>query len=120
MSLEQRLASLEDTIRQLTVQIRELTDIYIGAVEAGELSGLIPAAVKIRNRRKDKNSEFREYSLLDARQAFMEYHRIYGERISLKWLENFEIKTVTELSEEDINRFCYETKAEILAYTDEH
>jgi len=113
MSLEQRLESLEDTIRQLTVQVRELTDIYIGAVEAGELNGLIPAAVKIRNRRKDKNSEFREYSLLDARQAFMEYHRAFGEKNSIAWLKTFEIKTITELNTEDINRFCFETKAEI-------
>lgn len=118
MSLEQRLSSLEDTIRQLTVQIRELTDIYIGAAEAGELNGLIPAAVKIRNRRKDKNSEFREYSLLDARQAFMEYHRIFGERNSEEWLNKFEIKTITELSEEDINRFCFETKAEVQDHAD--
>lgn len=119
MSLEERLASLEDTIRQLTVQVRELVDVYIGAVEAGELNGLIPAAVKIRNRRKDKNSEFREYSLLDARSAFMDYHRIFGERDSEEWLKKFgDIKTVTELSEEDINRFCYETKAEIQDHTD--
>jgi len=118
VSLEQRLESLEDTIRQLTVQVRELTDIYIGAVEAGELNGLIPAAVKLRNRRKDKNSEFREYSLLDARQTFMEFHRIYGELKSKLWLDKFEIQNITQLNNEDINRFCYETKAEIQDHTD--
>ena len=105
--LEHRIQSLEDSIKQLTIQIRELTDIYIGAAEAGELSGLIPAAVKIRNRRKDKNSEFREYSLLDARQTFMQFHRIFGEKRSEEWLKEFMIETITDLSDEDINRFVY-------------
>ena len=112
--IEDRIQRLEDAIRQLTIQIRELTDIYIGAAEAGELNGLIPAAVKIRNRRKDKNSEFREYSLLDARQIFMSYHRIFGEKVSLEWLKKFNINTITDLSDEDINRFVFETKNELI------
>ena len=112
--IEDRIQRLEDAIRQLTIQIRELTDIYIGAAEAGELNGLIPAAVKIRNRRKDKNSEFREYSLLDARQIFMSYHRIFGEKKSEEWLIKFNIKTITDLSDEDINRFVFETKNELM------
>ena len=112
--IENRMQRLEDAIRQLTIQIRELTDIYIGAAEAGELNGLIPAAVRIRNRRKDKNSEFREYSLLDARQIFMQYHRIFGEKKSEEWLKKFSIKTITELSDEDINRFVFETKNELM------
>ena len=112
--IENRMQRLEDAIKQLTIQIRELTDIYIGAAEAGELSGLIPAAVAIRNRRKDKNSEFREYSLLDARQTFMSYHRIFGEKVSEEWLLKFNIKTITELSDEDLNRFVFETKNELM------
>ncbi len=111
--LEHRLQSLEDSIKQLTIQIRELTDIYIGAAEAGEMSGLIPAAVEIRNRRKDKNSEFREYSLLDARQTFMQFHRIFGAKKSYEWLKEFNIQNITELSDEDINRFVFETKNEM-------
>jgi hypothetical protein len=115
VTLEDRLDRLDNTLRQLTLQIRELTDVYIGAAEAGELSGLIPAAVKIRNRRKDKNSEFREYSLLEARQIFMEYHRVFGDEDSEEWLAKFFITTITDLSDEDINRFCLETKDHLSA-----
>ena len=69
--IEKRMQSLEDSVKQLTIQIRELVDIYIGSAETGELSGLIPAADRIRNRRKDKNSEVRECSLLDDRKIIM-------------------------------------------------
>ena len=112
--IEKRMQSLEDSIKQLTIQMRELTDIYIGAAEAGELSGLIPAAVRIRNRRKDSNSEFREYSLLDAREIFMQFHRIFGEKVSEEWLKKFHIKTITDLNDVDLNRFVFETKGELM------
>ena len=111
--IEKKLNDLTDAVRQLTVQIRELTDLYIGAIEAGDISGLIPAAVKLRNKRKDKNSEFREYSLLDARAIFMDYHRVFGEIRSEEWLKKFNITTITNMAEEDINRFVYETKYEL-------
>ncbi len=108
--IEQKLDRLTDAVVQLSIQIRELTDLYIGAIEVGDISGLIPAAVKLRNRRKDKNSEFREYSLLDARSIFMEYHRTFGELEAEKFLEKFGITTVTMINDEDVNRFVYELK----------
>ena len=105
--IEQKIDRLTESIVQLTVQVRELTDLYIGAIEIGDVSGLIPAAVKLRNRRKDKNSEFREYSLLDARSIFMDYHRTFGELESEKFLKKYGVTTVTSLSDEDINRIVY-------------
>ena len=111
--IEKKIDHLTDAIMQLSVQIRELTDLYIGAIEVGDISGLIPAAVKLRNRRKDKNSEFREYSLLDARSIFMDLHRSFGELEAEKFLKKFNITTVTQLNEEDINRFVYEAKTEM-------
>ena len=108
--IEQKIDRLVEVIIQLSVQIRELTDLYIGAIEAGDISGLIQAAVKLRNKRADKHSEFREYSLLDARSIFMDYHRIFGELESEKFLKKFHVTTVTQLNEEDINRFVYDLK----------
>ncbi len=116
--IEQKIDRLVEAINQLSVQVRELTDLYIGAIEAGDISGLIPAAVKLRNKRADRNSEFREYSLLDARSIFMDYHRIFGELESEKFLKKFNITTVTSLNDEDINRFVYECKATMAAAED--
>jgi len=109
--IEQKLDRLTEAILQLAVQIRELTDLYIGAIEVGDISGLIPAAVKLRNKRADRNSEFREYSLLDARSIFMDYHRSVGELEAEKFLKKFKITTVTQLNNEDINRFVFDLKA---------
>ncbi len=111
--IEDRMDKLNDSIRQLSVQIRELTDLYIGAIETGEMSKLIPIAVKLRNKRKDSKSEFREYSLLDARSIFMDYHRIFGELDSEKLLKRFNVTTVTNINDEDINRFVREVTAEM-------
>jgi len=105
MGIEQRLGSLEDAILQLTVHIRELTDIYIGAIEMGDMSKLTPIAVKLRNRRADRKGKVREYSLQDARSAFMEYHRTFGERKSEDLIKKFAIETISQLASEDINRF---------------
>ncbi len=105
MGIEQRLGSLTDAILQLTVQVRELTDIYIGAIEMGDMSKLTPIAVKMRNRRADRKQEPREYSLGDARAKFMEYHHTFGEAKSLVLLSDFSINTVSHLASEDINRF---------------
>lgn len=111
--IEQKLDRLTEAVIQLSIQIRELTDLYIGAVEADDLTSLIPAAVALRNKRKDRNSEFREYSLLDARSIFMDLHRSVGELESEKFLKRFGITTVTQLNDEDINRFVYDIKAEM-------
>ena len=108
--IEQKIDRLNDSVLQLTVAIRELTDVYVGVVEAGEASRMLPAAVKIRNRRKDKNSEFREYSLLDARSIFMDWHRSVGELEAEKFLKSFNATTVTNLADEDINRFVHTLK----------
>ena len=108
--IEQKLDRLTEAVIQLSIQIRELTDLYIGAIEADDLTGLIPAAVKLRNKRKDRKSEFREYSLLDARSSFMDLHRSIGELEAEKFLKKFNITTVTQLNDEDINRFVYEIK----------
>ncbi len=105
MGIEQRLGSLTDAILQLTVQVRELTDIYIGAIEMGDMSKLTPIAVKLRNRRADRKGEIREYSMQDARKWFMEYHHAFGEKKSEVLLEGFDIKTVSHIASEDINRF---------------
>jgi len=109
--IEQKLDRLTEAVLQLAVQIRELTDLYIGAIEAGDLTSLIPAAVALRNKRKDRNSEFREYSLLDARSIFMDLHRSVGELEAEKFLVKFNITTVTQLNDEDINRFVFECRA---------
>lgn len=105
MGIENRLGSLEDAILQLTVQVRELTDIYIGAIEMGDMSKLTPIAVKLRNRRADQKGKVREYSLQDARTWFMEYSRNFGEKKTEELLEIFGIDTVSHLPSEHINRF---------------
>lgn len=107
MALEDRLGRLEDAILQLTAQIRELTDIYIGAIETGQISKLTPIAVKLRNKRKDKQSEFREYSMEDARTWFFDFHRAFGEQRAAELLKKFQVQSVTHIAEEDINRFIY-------------
>ncbi len=113
MGLEERLGRLEDAVLQLTAQMRELTDIYIGAIEVGNLSKLTPIAVKIRNKRLDKKNKKRDYSMEDARSYFSDYHRSLGEKKSKQLLKGFNIGTVSHLAPEDINRFIYVIKTTI-------
>ena len=113
MGIEQRLGSLTDAILQLTVQVRELTDIYIGAIEMGDMSKLTPIAVKLRNRRADRKGETREYSMQDARAQFMEYHRTFGEKKTEKFMKQFNVKTISHLASEDINRFVLTVREEM-------
>lgn len=105
MSLEDKIGRLEDAILQLTVQVRELTDIYIGAIEAGDLSALIPAAVELRNKRADRKGTVREYSLADARMAYSDYHRTFGEKKAEELMKSFGVQTVSHIEFEDLNRF---------------
>jgi len=113
VGIEQRLGSLEDAILQLTVHIRELTDIYIGAIEMGDMSKLTPIAVKLRNRRADRKGETREYSLQDARQWFMDFNRTFGEQKTEILLMKFNINTISHLKSEDINRFVLTIREEL-------
>lgn len=105
MGIENRIVQLQESIDQLTVQIRQLTDLYIGAIEVGELSALTPIAVELRNRRKRAKDKNIEFGLSDARSAFVEFHRTFGEKKADQLLKQFEIKTINHLASEDINRF---------------
>jgi len=111
--IEKSLQNLTKEIRLLRGTIRTLIEVQLSIVAEDPLLKDIPAVIKARNRKADKEGLPTEFGMKEAKEYFGRYYTTFGEADAVKLLKKYLITNVTQIQVQNINEFCADIYASL-------